>query len=163
MRCVVFLDIRLIYLWLLNIGKRPVSGTSEIDSNRFALRIQARTLASWLAHNLLYAAESASEVGKPTTRLRHSSAALILVFGVIATVVLMIARTSRAAGSTPTAITLRSIATGSTSTENDHVTVRVPPRGAACRYHAGSSRGPGWCGPNADACGTKGSRSRFNL
>ncbi|MGO9055790.1 MAG: hypothetical protein ACLQU2_00140, partial [Candidatus Binataceae bacterium] len=32
-----------------------------------------------------------------------------------------------AAGSTPTAITLRSIATGSTSTGDDHVTVSVPP------------------------------------
>ena len=127
MRRIVFLDVRFIYLCLLNIGKQPVSGNVRDRLESLRTKQSARTLASWLVRNLLYTGESASGVGKPATSVRHSSAALILVFGAIATVVLMIARTSTAAGSTPTAITLRSIATGSTSTGDDHVTVSVPP------------------------------------
>jgi hypothetical protein len=120
-----------------------ISGNVQDPFESLRTKHSARTLPSWLAHNLLYSGESASEVGKPATSLRQSYAALILVFGAIATVVLMIARTSTAAESTPTAITLHSIATGSTSTGDDHVTISVPPRGGARRYHAGSSRGAG--------------------
>jgi hypothetical protein len=84
--------------------------------NRFkslATKPSARTSASCLSHNRLNAGESGCKVGKPGTNLRHCSTASIVLFGAIATMVLMMARTSTAAGST--AITLRSIATGSTS------------------------------------------------
>ena len=86
--------------------------------------VLARYLLSRRPSALPYTGDSAAEVHRPATSVRTSFAASTLALGAIATVVLMMSQTSAAAGSS--AITLRSIATGSTSTQAAHVTVNRP-------------------------------------